>query len=237
MTRRALVTRPLEDSGAIAEALTRRGYQPVIEPMLAIRWLDAPVPDKTRYQGVLLTSANGARALARLVAWRDLPVWTVGEASAAEARRLGFITVSAAAGDVAALAALAGSEIDPKAGPLLQVAASRLAGDLAGSLTARGFTIDKAVLYEAEAADAFSPALTALLTEGGLDLALFFSPRTAGTFVTLARDRLAPDALREVTALALSAAVTEALEPLSWRSVRTAERPSQEALLDLLDGV
>ncbi len=178
--------------------------------MLSIRFLDAPVPDPLSYQGVLLTSANGARALARLVPWRDLPIWAVGEASAAEARRLGFVTVQAAGGDVAALAGLVGEKLDPRAGKLLHVAATRLAGDLAGLLAAQGFSVDKAVLYEAEAARDLSPALRTLANEGGLDLALFFSPRTAATFVTLARGRLDPEALRATSALALSPAVAEA---------------------------
>ena len=236
MTRRALVTRPREDSGEIAEALRQRGYEPVIEPMLAIRYLDAQVPEKTGYQAVLLTSANGARALARRVDWRDLPVWAVGDASAAEARRLGFVTVFSAGGDVASLADQAGRAFDPAKGKLLQIAATQLAGDLAGRLAVQGFAVDKAVLYEAEAAAGFSPAVIDCFTEGGLDLALFFSPRTAETFVTLARDRLPPDAVRGITALALSAAVAEALSVLPWRAVKVAERPSLPALLGLLDG-
>lgn len=236
MTGKALVTRPQADCGEIAEALRSRGFDPVIEPMLSIRFLDAPAPSPDPYQSVLLTSANGARALARLVAWRDLPVWAVGEASAAEARRLGFVTVRAAGGDVAALAGLVGQELDPKAGKLLHVAATRLAGDLAGSLSTLGFSVDKAVLYEAEPARELSPALTDLVSKGGLDLALFFSPRTAMTFVTLARGRLDPQGLRETRALALSPAVADVLNGLPWRAVKVAAKPSLPALLGLLDG-
>ena len=236
MSGRALVTRPQEDSAETAEALRRRGYDPVIEPMLSIKFLDTPVPNPAPYQGVLITSANGARALARLVPWRDLPVWAVGEASEAEARRLGFVTVQAAGGDVSALAGLVADRLDPRKGKLLHVAATRLAGDLAGLLAARGFSVDKAVLYEAQAAQDLSPGLIDLVGKGGLELALFFSPRTAATFVTLARGRLDPEGLRETSALALSPAVAEALNGLPWRAVRAAAKPSLPALLGLLDG-
>jgi uroporphyrinogen-III synthase len=236
VSRTALVTRPLEDCAETAQALRRRGYDPVIEPMLAIRFLDAPAPDPKPYQGVLITSANGARALARRANWRDLPVWAVGDASAAEARRLGFVTVRGADGDVAALADLVASALDPQKGRLLHVAATRLAGDLGGLLSSRGFGVDKAVLYEAVAAGDLSPQLRDLVRGGGLDLALFFSPRTAATFVTLARDRLDPEGLRATRALALSPAVAEVLRALPWREVRAAPEPSQPALLGLLDG-
>lgn len=236
MTRRALVTRPREDSGELAEALKQRGFEPVIEPMLTIRYRDHPRPDPEAYQAVLLTSANGARALARLVAWRHLPVWTVGEASAAEAKRLGFVTVEAAGGDVAALAALVGAKLDPRQGKLLHVAASKVAGDLAGLLASQGFSVDKTVLYDAVATEALSSSLCDLIGHKGLELALFFSPRTAATFVTLARDRLDPEALRATRALALSPAVAEVLAALPWFEVRTAAKPTLPALLGLVDG-
>ena len=233
MRGRALVTRPREDCEEIAQKLRERGFEPVIEPMLSIRFLDVALPAPHSYQGVLATSANGIRALARLVQWRDLPVWAVGEASATEAQRLGFVTVRAAGGDVAALADLVESALDPKHGKLLHVAATRLAGDLAGLLTERGFSVDKAVLYEAEPARDLSPSLIDLVAKGGLDLALFFSPRTAATFVRLARGRLD---LSKTRALALSPAVAEVLRELSWRAVEPAAKPSLTALLGLLDG-
>ncbi len=232
----ALVTRPLDDSQGLAEALEARGFAALVEPMLSIRFLDAVPPERTAYQGVLATSANGVRALARLVPWRDLPVWAVGDASAREAGKLGFVTVHSAAGDVASLADRVTEHADPTAGTLLHVAASRLAGDLAGALVSRGFSVEKAVLYEAEPAEDLSPALIAALAEGRLDVALFFSPRTAATFVRLVKKAGLGENLRRIKALALSAAVVEALAPLPWRGVEVAERPDQAALLARLDG-
>lgn len=231
-----LVTRPLDDSRSLSEALKTRGFDPLVEPMLTIRYRDAPAPERDRYQGVLATSANGVRALARLASWRDLPVWAVGDASAREARDLGFVTVHSAAGDVAALAALVAERADPNAGPLLHVAASRLAGDLGGALSAKGFAVEKAILYDAEPAEDFSPALLTALEENRLSAALFFSPRTAATFVRLAEKRRLGPSLGRLDALALSGAVAETLAPLPWRGVAVARRPDQSALLALLDG-
>ena len=231
--RGALVTRPLADSRDLAEALKSRGFDPLIEPMLTIRYRDETPPGH-EYQGVLATSANGVRALARLVAWRDLPVWAVGDASAREARELGFVTVESAGGDVTTLADLVAKRADPSIGPLLHVAASRLAGDLGNALKSRGFTVEKAVLYDAEPAADFSPALLEALASQHLSAALFFSPRTAATFVRLAANRALGDSLRSIEAFALSRAVAEELAPLPWRGVAVAERPDQAALLALL---
>jgi uroporphyrinogen-III synthase len=88
------------------------------------------------------------------------------------------------------------------------------------------------VLYEARPAEALTKAAKAALADGTLDAALFFSPRTATTFVNLiVQARLEP-AARRVAAVCLSAAVAEAARVLDWRAIRIAARPDQAALLD-----
>ena len=70
---------------------------------------------------------------------------------------------------------------------------------------------------------------------GRLDAVLFFSPRTAKTFVTLAHAADIADACRGVRAVCLSPAVANAAQALPWRDVHTAERPERSALLRTLD--
>src|SRR5947207_3917349 len=128
--RRALVTRPRAEAMALAEALAMRGIEAVIEPLLDIRYRDEPAPDLAGVQAVLCTSANGVRALARLSGERQLPLFAVGEASAARARAEGFADVATAGGNVDDLVRLAGEKLRPEAGRLLHVAGSDVAGDL-----------------------------------------------------------------------------------------------------------
>ncbi len=62
---RALVTRPAEDSAALADALRARGIEPLVDPMLRIEPVeDAHLP-LDGVQAVLFTSANGVRAFAQ----------------------------------------------------------------------------------------------------------------------------------------------------------------------------
>lgn len=173
---RLLITRPQEDAEPLAARLRELGHEVMIEPLLGIRFHDQPIPDLTGVQGLLFTSANGVRALARLTARRDLPAWTVGDASAAAAREAGFTRVESAAGDVTKLAALVTARCDPAAGALFHAAASVLAGDLSGLLEAAGFTVRRAVLYEACTATALTPACREALAAGTLDAILLFSP-------------------------------------------------------------
>ncbi len=233
---RVMITRPREDARPLAEALAARGVETLIEPLLEI----VPVPgaqlDLAGVQAVLLTSANGARALAAATDARDVTVLAVGAATATTAAAAGFARVEAAGGDVAALADLAASVCDPAAGALVHVAGSHVAGDLAGRLTERGFTLRRETLYTAVRAKALSDAAAAALRQGAIDAVLLFSPRTAGGFVTLAARAGVTADLARVRALCLSAAVAEAAGTVAWRALDVAARPDQEALLALVAG-
>lgn len=229
-----LITRPAEDGEMLAEILRGRGMEPMVEPMMNIVPTDA-VPDFAGVQAVLLTSANGARALADKIAERDIPVFAVGDATARTARELGFGTVESADGDVAALADLVRDRLDPAAGALLHPAGSEVAGDLAGALDKYGFRVRRMVLYEARLAVEMSEATCRLLGEGAVDATLFFSPRTAQTFVILVTQAGLPSACADIDAVCLSAAVADAVQDLPWRSVRVAERPETGALIAELD--
>lgn len=231
---RALVTRPREDSEGVAAELAARGLEVMIEPLLDIAPLDAAV-DAGGVQGILATSANGIRALARVLPGRDLPVWAVGDASARVARGLGYHEVESAGGDVDTLAALVTSRCDPAQGALLHAAGTVIAGDLAGLLGDAGFAVRRVVLYEAVTATALSPVLAEALRGEAVDMALFFSPRTAATFATLVRDAGLADATGRIRAYALSDAVARALAVLPWAAVRVAAAPTQAALLAVLD--
>jgi len=231
---RALITRPQEDAADLAAALTARGIEPLIEPLLQIKPVDGARIDLDGVQALLFTSANGVRAFAVLTPRRDLPAYTVGDGSAAAAKLAGFTQIESAGGDVNALASLVCDRLNPQQGVLFHAAGSVTAGDLAGRLEGAGFGVRRVALYEAAPATALSPETRMNLTLGGIDLILLFSPRTATTFATLWRQAGAPS-LERVCAICLSAAVAREVGDLSWRDVFIAERPDLPSLLALVD--
>ncbi len=231
---RALVTRPREEAEALAAALAARGFEALVEPMMQIRFRDA-VLDLGGVQAVLCTSANGARALARATGERTVPLFAVGDATAARARAEGFAEVTSAGGDAADLARLANERLRPQDGRLLHVCGSEIAGELAGALRRRGFGVERAVLYEARPVPALSPAAVRVLAAGEIDFALFFSPRTAAIFARLAEAGGVAQRCATAIAVSISAAADAALDSIPWRERRVAPRPDQPALLDLLD--
>ena len=79
---RFLLTRPREDSEKLARNLTRLGHSSLIDPLITIEPCGPGKINLSLYEAVLLTSANGARALARTTDKRDIPLFAVGEATA-----------------------------------------------------------------------------------------------------------------------------------------------------------
>jgi uroporphyrinogen-III synthase len=236
MSRAVVITRPREDARALAKQLAGRGIDALVEPMLEIvpRPLDPPL-DLDAVQAILVTSANGVRALATATARRDLAVLAVGPASAEAARIEGFERIECASGDVAALAKLAIERLLPADGPLVHAAGDQVAGDLAGALQARGFSVRREVLYEARATTAFSAVLRDALADGALEAVLFFSPRSASTFVSLLDAAGLIACAGSLDALCLSDAVAQAAGGGAWRRVAVAGHLDQEAVLALLD--
>lgn len=236
---RAVVTRPVEDAERIAAPLRDRGVDVLIEPLLGIVPRAGIEVDTRGIQALLLTSANGVRALAGALGAdplpRHLPALAVGDQTAAVARDVGFVDVRAAEGDVHSLAALVRKTLNPRGGPLLHASGSHIAGDLGRMLEGDGFAVRRVQLYESRAAAAFSHDFRDALKGGTVDAVLLYSPRTAKTFATLAERGELRDACRGVAAYCLSRAVADALGDLPFAAVRVAPRPEQEALLTLFD--
>ncbi|MGB0681180.1 MAG: uroporphyrinogen-III synthase [Magnetovibrionaceae bacterium] len=230
---RFLLTRPRADSEKVAEKLVTLGHRAMIEPLLSIHSEPGPPLDLEGAQGLLITSANGLRAFCNRNAQRDLVVWAVGEASASEARAVGFDDVHNANGDAEALARLVIRNADPKDGWLVHPAGTKVAGDLAGLLEKAGFDYRRRTIYRAETARLLSDPCRRTLIEGGLDGVLLYSPRTARTFAELVRQHGLERQLGNLTAYCLSAAVADRLADQPFGAKAIAERPEESCLFDL----
>jgi uroporphyrinogen-III synthase len=231
---RILVTRPLEDGAEIARLLAARGHQALLAPLLEPRFPEGPLLEEGAaldgITAILATSANGIRALRRRTARRDLPIFAVGPQTADEARTAGFRNVRSANGDAKALAE-ATRHWAPPGATLLHVCAEDAPGTLSDLLSANGFNVRRGALYRIEPAIQLPPEAAAALKNRALDAAMFFSPRTARIFATLA-ETVPTDGL---IALCISPATAQALAPLSFAGIRVAARPNQDAMLALTE--
>ena len=235
---RVLITRPEREATTLATALAERGHVPVIAPLFRLEILHPPADfatDLASCQAVLVSSANGARALAEASEQRGKPILAVGDTTAATAEGLGFTSVTSAAGDGQALAELARTRLDPKAGPLLHVSGVDIAQDFSAALAPDGFEVRRVALYEAREEAALPDSARAAIEARALDAAMFFSPRASALFARLVQEAGLSASLSNVTAIAISPAALQPLSALPFRATVAAARPTRQSVLDEID--
>ncbi len=229
-----LITRAKADALPLAAELRAKGYDVLIDPMLHIQDLAGPPLELVNVQGLLLTSANGVRAFCQRNSERQVAVYAVGEATGREARAQGFDNIKIAAGDVDALARLVMAKTRSEEGWFLHCAGTHLAGDLGAALTAAGYRYRREQLYQARAAQQLRASTVAAL-QGDVPIGvLLYSPRTAAIFCQCVVRAGLGDRLNLVTAYCLSQAVTKPLTTMAWRAIKIPQRPTQEALLEIV---
>ena len=214
-----LITRPRKEAEKTAELVSAQGFQPLIDPLLTIHFRPEAMAEFTAAMAspvdkVVITSINGAHALAQITTRRDLPLLAVGEATAEVLRSHGFAQITVGTGDVASL-----KQMLPPGNHLY------ISGDI---ITQPLEQAQRIVAYRAEASTSLREETWHLLRGKEAAMALFFSARTAAIFAQLTTGC----DLSHMTALVISPKVAAILAELSWREVLTASSPQQ--LLPLL---
>jgi uroporphyrinogen-III synthase len=231
--RRVLVTRAREDAERTAEELRRRGFAPLIAPVLEIAATGAPIPTET-FDAVLATSARAIHHAGAGLADLCAPFFVVG-AKTAEALRASGAQVEASAPDVAALTLLLGARFAAPA-RFLYLAGHDRKDDLESFLRARGHAATVVETYEARAASALAQDACAALAAGEMEAALHYSARSASIFLALAEAAGVSAALRaRVTHFALSEDVARVLRAAGCANVHVAATPDQASLLAALE--
>ncbi len=231
---RLLVTRPRDDAEIFSAALKLRGHDPVIAPLLEVRFAQAAPIALDGVQGIVATSANGIRGFAARSPERQLTVFAVGPQTADAARAAGFANIVSASGDSAALTAKIAERADPARGKLLHIAGADTAGRLREALDARGFRADTVVLYKALAVETLPEEADACLRKDTVHGVLLFSPRSASIFADLVARAGLQSHCEKVAAFCISAATAAALSPLRFARICVAANPNQSAMLDLI---
>jgi uroporphyrinogen-III synthase len=184
---RLLVTRPEPDAERTAAQLRALGHDVVVQPLLTMETL--PPPDAVEDPGaVILTSRNGARALAswpRAARWHSRPVFAVGSATAEAASEAGFTDIRPADGDGAALARLIIGTFDRGDGKLLYAAAEIRSPTMEEALDEAGFEVKSVTAYRMVAARALDPPVARSVASGQIDGVLLYSRRSAAVFLEL----------------------------------------------------
>jgi uroporphyrinogen-III synthase len=229
---RLLVTRPESDNERTAAELRARGHEVMLAPMLRVESVTDAELGAGPWAAVLITSANGARAIGshkRRGELAALPVLAVGQASATAAREAGFSDVTSADGDGGDLARLAAARFAGVGKPLLYLSGEERARDLGGELAGSGLRGTTVVVYRTVKVAAFPADVAAALAAGALDGVVHFSRRSVESYLDCARD-LAGPALLPVH-YCLSARAAEPLQAAGASRICVAARPDEAGML------
>lgn len=221
-----LLTRPLEESRALAERLEEEGIEALIWPLTRIVPTVTELKLPYNIDAFLFTSANGVRGLAALTQRRDIPALCVGGKTADAARKAGFLNCFSADGDVRALAELA-----RRSGlrNFLHPRGRDAAGDLKGWLAESGQHVAEFVLYEARETGPAPAPVASAITRGTVDLVTIWSARNAAILARHLAGMHANLAATDLLAISANAAAPHAES--GFRRVLVAESPDSPAML------
>lgn len=214
-----IVLRPEPGLSETLAAARWMGLEAIAAPLFRIEPVAWAAPDPALYDAVLAGSANafrcGGKELAKLA---TLPVHAVGEQTAGAARGLGFEVATTGSGGLQGV-------LDGLVSPSRLL---RLAGEQRVPLRAPpGTTIDERLVYRALPLE-LSGEAAEVLRAGAV--AVLHSAEAARHFVAEC-DRLALKR-GHIGVATLGARIAAAAGP-GWRVVATAERPTDDRLLEL----
>lgn len=224
MTLPLLILRPLDGALQTERRAKDLGLQTVVDPLFAVEPMVWAGPAAQDFDALLLTSANAVTyGGAQLDAYQSIPVLAVGQITAGAAENAGLHVVETGESGAQQM--------------LDQLAANRyrsilwLAGEQHGALDAGERQLHIVPVYRSRAIALGKKAATCLQTE---TVVLIHSARAARHLVS-EMDRLQIRQDRH-HAVVFSSKVAEAAGQ-EWRSVHTASRPDDDALLSLASGL
>jgi len=237
-----IVTRPYPDDETTAASLSARGFDVLRAPMLRFEPVAFHEDMNARYSAVIVTSANALRGIEpHLKGHRmlELPLFAVGEHTAAAARRAGFTHVVSANGDAAnlrdlVLASLKAKELK-KASTLLYLAGAEFARDLASELEESGFRVVTQTTYKMIAVTSLPREACDAFAANQVEAVLHYSQRSARAFLDAARAAGVEISALAIPQCCISAAVASVVRDAGATQVVVAATPDENALFEALE--
>jgi len=238
-----LVTRPQPDNETTGASLRARGFDVLLAPMLRFEPMALLEDEDADYAAIIVTSANALRAIEPQLPghrWLKLPLFTVGDRTAAAARRAGFSKIISAAGDSQdlrelILAKARGKKREFGRGPLLYLAGADLSRDLAGELGEHGLTVVTRTTYRMVASSDLPPEALEAIAANQVQAVLHYSARSARVFVDAVRAAGVEISALAVPQCCISANVATVLREAGASRVALASSPDENSLFVAVD--
>ena len=241
--RRVLVTRALHQAGKLSDGLRALGAEPVEVPVLEIRPpvsfepLDEALHNLDRYDWLILTSANAVRALAERAAALEIgsvqpatmKVAAIGTATAAAARKAGFLITLVPASYVAE--SLVEELAAQVSGEKILLARAAIARDvIPDSLRKAGAVVEVVDAYRNVLPEAAPKQLREAIAQG-IDAATFTSSSSATHLVEAARLASLAWPLATIPAISIGPIASQTLRELGWPPAAEADNSDIPGLI------
>jgi uroporphyrinogen-III synthase len=234
-----LLTRARDEAVRTAEKLVHNGHQAILSPVLDIKAKSALWP-----QGVIdALVATSARAFEALTLEderpqpeirRLLPLFLVGERTAAAARQRGFEGPAIVASDSKDLAErILERAVQPR--HVIYLAGHDRKPDLESRLDSAGLGVETIEVYEAHATEGLSAEAIAHFHAGSLDAVLHYSRRSADIFLQLTEAAEVGTELLHHICISEDAALP--LRAAGLPHIAIAAEPNETAILSLIEAL
>jgi uroporphyrinogen-III synthase len=237
-----LLTRPHPDNDASAARLRERGLEVLLAPMLRFEPIAFEDDPAAHHDAVIVTSANALRAISpqlQSTGLAELPLFAVGDHTAASARELGFHKVISAEGDASALrqrliaSARAGDL--PENSRLLYLAGADVSRDLASELRDCGLDVAMQTTYRMAALSTLPRDVCEAFAASKVHAVLHYSKRSAAAFLRAVRTEGIEISALAVPQCCMSGNVAAVLHEAGALRVSVAGLPNENALFEALD--
>jgi len=237
-----LLTRPHPDNEPSATRLRERGFEVLLAPMLRFEPIAFEDDPAAQYDAVIVTSSNALRAIApqlQSTGLTGLPLFAVGDHTAATARELGFHKVISAEGDASALRERvierARARDLPEDSRLLYLAGADVSRDLAGELRDYGLDVATQTAYRMTALSTLPREVCEAFAAGKVQAVLHYSKRSAAAFLQAVRGEGIEISALAVPQCCISGNVAAVLHEAGALQVSAAALPNENALFEALD--
>jgi len=227
-----LLTRPEAQNHEITPEIEAMGYQVISEPMLEIAKLAQDPLKHQEGRGYIFSSVRAVENFDDIDS--DIlmaPVLVVGEKTAEALKKRRFQNIQ----HVAPSAKQLQSHIDQTIQQLGHEWVYVSGRDISHNFTIGENEISRYLVYSAEFTKNFTENLLSSLHNGTIDIALFYSVRTAENFINLIKHCAIQEKCASIHVICISARTAEALKDVQWKRLDIAKKKDHQHMMMILE--
>jgi len=230
MAHTVLVTRPIVQAREFAAEIEKKGFKPLIRPLLEIEPVPFSYQDIQKPDAILVTSIHGLGDIPVPQNWFDIQVFTVGMATADIVSQAGFNNIYSGHTDLSEVLPLIQQNVR-KNSRILYLRGEIIKQNIPSILS--NYQIIEKITYTAKAVSKIETDIINSFPE--INFLTLFSPRSGHILKDLIQKQGLNTHLQSIKLLCLSCAVLESVKELNWQNYYVAESATPQSMIETLE--